>query len=47
MMRLPPRSLVKRGYEYRWYYQPGKEYKTWVRCKLDSAGDELIGAVVS
>ena len=26
----------KNGYEYRWYYQPGKEYKTWVRRKLDS-----------
>jgi oligopeptidase B len=26
----------KNGYEYRWYYQPAKEYKTWVRRKLDS-----------
>lgn len=26
----------KNGYEYRWYYQAGKEYKTWVRRKLGS-----------
>jgi len=32
----------KNGYEYRWYYQPGKEYKTWVRRKLDSKIEEVF-----
>jgi oligopeptidase B len=27
---------IKNGYEYRWYFQPGKEYRTWARRKLDS-----------
>jgi oligopeptidase B len=30
------------GYEYRWYYQPGKEYKTWVRRKLDSELEQVF-----
>ena len=32
----------KNGYEYRWYYQPGKEYKTWVRRKLDSDTEHVF-----
>jgi oligopeptidase B len=32
----------KDGYEYRWYYQPGKEYKTWVRRKLDSDVEQIF-----
>ena len=32
----------KDGYEYRWYYQPGKEYKTWVRRKLDSKVEQVF-----
>jgi oligopeptidase B len=30
------------GYEYRWYFQPGKEYKTWVRRKLDSDVEQVF-----
>lgn len=29
----------KNGYEYRWYYQTGKEYKTWARRKLGNDTD--------
>jgi oligopeptidase B len=32
----------KNGYEYRWYYQPDKEYKTWVRRKLDSDFEQIF-----
>jgi oligopeptidase B len=32
----------KNGYEYRWYYQPDKEYKTWVRRKLDSDVEQIF-----
>ena len=32
----------KDGYEYRWYYQPGKEYRTWVRRKLDSDVEQVF-----
>jgi oligopeptidase B len=32
----------KSGYEYRWYYQPGKEYKTWVRRNLDSDVEQIF-----
>jgi oligopeptidase B len=32
----------KRGYEYRWYYQPGKEYKIWVRRKIDNDIEQVI-----
>ncbi|MGK0306519.1 MAG: oligopeptidase B, partial [Gammaproteobacteria bacterium] len=32
----------KQGYEYRWYYQPGKEYKIWVRRKLDNGTEQVI-----
>jgi oligopeptidase B len=32
----------KEGYEYRWYYQPGKEYKTWVRRKLDGIVEQIF-----
>lgn len=32
----------KNGYEYRWYFQPGKEYRTWVRRKLDSDVEEVF-----
>ena len=32
----------KNGYEYRWYFQPGKEYRTWVRRKLDSDTEEVF-----
>jgi len=32
----------KDGYEYRWYYQPGKEYKTWVRRELSSDVEQVF-----
>jgi oligopeptidase B len=32
----------KNGYEYRWYYQPEKEYKTWVRRNLDSDLEQIF-----
>jgi oligopeptidase B len=32
----------KNGYEYRWYFQPGKEYKTWVRRSLDSDVEQVF-----
>jgi oligopeptidase B len=32
----------KNGYEYRWYYQPGKEYRTWVRRKLDTDLEQVF-----
>lgn len=32
----------KNGYEYRWYFQPGKEYRTWVRRKLESDIEEVF-----
>jgi len=32
----------KNGYEYRWYFKPGKEYRTWVRRKLDSDVEEVF-----
>ena len=32
----------KNGYEYRWYYQPGKEYKTWVRRTLNSDVEHIF-----
>jgi len=32
----------KNGYEYRWYFQPGKEYRTWVRRKLDSDVEQIF-----
>ena len=33
---------AKNGYEYRWYFQPGKEYKTWARRKLDSESEQIF-----
>ncbi|MFQ3192540.1 MAG: oligopeptidase B [Paraglaciecola sp.] len=30
------------GYEYRWYFQPGKEYRIWVRRKLDSDVEHIL-----
>jgi oligopeptidase B len=30
------------GYEYRWYYRAGEEYRTWVRRKLDSQQEEVF-----
>jgi oligopeptidase B len=30
------------GYEYHWYFQPGKEYRTWVRRKLDSDVEQVF-----
>ena len=32
----------KNGYEYRWYFQPGKEYRTWARRKLDSEVEQVF-----
>ena len=32
----------KNGYEYRWYFKPDKEYKTWVRRKLDSDVEQVF-----
>jgi oligopeptidase B len=32
----------KGGYEYRWYFQPGKEYKIWARRKLDSDFEQIF-----
>ncbi|GAC21522.1 S9 family peptidase [Paraglaciecola arctica] len=32
----------KNGYEYRWYFKPGNEYKTWVRRKLDSDVEQVF-----
>jgi oligopeptidase B len=32
----------KNGYEYRWYFKPGKEYRTWVRRKLDSDVEQVF-----
>jgi oligopeptidase B len=32
----------KNGYEYRWYFQPGNEYRTWVRRKLDSDVEQVF-----
>ena len=32
----------KKGYEYRWYFQHGKEYRTWVRRKLDSDVEQVF-----
>jgi oligopeptidase B len=32
----------KDGYEYRWYYQPGKEYKTWVRRALNVDVEQIF-----
>ena len=32
----------KGGYEYRWYFQPGKEYKIWARRKLDSDSEQIF-----
>ena len=32
----------KNGYEYRWYFQPGKEYRVWVRRKFDSDVEQIF-----
>ena len=32
----------KNGYEYRWYFQPSKEYRVWVRRKLDSDVEQVF-----
>jgi oligopeptidase B len=32
----------KDGYEYRWYFQPSKEYRTWVRRKLDTDLEQIF-----
>ncbi|AWB69120.1 S9 family peptidase [Saccharobesus litoralis] len=32
---------VKNGYEYRWYFPEGKEYKVWLRKPL-AGGDEVV-----
>ena len=32
----------KNGYEYRWYFEPGKEYRIWVRRKLDSDVEQVF-----
>ena len=32
----------KNGYEYRWYFQPGNEYRTWVRRKLDTDVEQVF-----
>lgn len=32
----------KNGYEYRWYFKPGAEYRTWVRRKLDSDVEQVF-----
>ncbi len=30
------------GYEYRWYFKAGKEYRIWVRRKLDSDVEQIF-----
>ena len=30
------------GYEYRWFFRAGEEYRTWVRRKLDSQQEEVF-----
>lgn len=32
----------KNGYEYRWYYREGEDYRTWARRKLDSQEEEIF-----
>lgn len=32
----------KDGYEYRWYYREGEDYRTWARRKLDSQDEEIF-----
>jgi oligopeptidase B len=32
----------RNGYEYRWYFKPGAEYRTWVRRKLDSDVEQVF-----
>ena len=32
----------KNGYEYRWYFQAGKEYRIWVRRKLGSDDEHVF-----
>lgn len=32
----------KNGYEYRWYYREGEDYRTWSRRKLDSQDEEIF-----
>jgi oligopeptidase B len=32
----------KNGYEYHWYFQPKKEYRIWVRRKLDSDVEQIL-----
>ena len=33
---------IKNGYEYRWYFQPEKEYRTWARRKLGSDIEQVF-----
>ncbi|MEP1382698.1 MAG: S9 family peptidase [Paraglaciecola sp.] len=32
----------KNGYEYRWYFRVGEDYRVWVRRALDSAEEQII-----
>jgi oligopeptidase B len=32
----------KNGYEYRWYFQSGKEYRTWVRRKIGTDAEQVF-----
>lgn len=32
----------KNGYEYRWFFREGEDYRTWVRRKLDSEVEEIF-----